>query len=59
MATKSILKSVNIKGKARVSKFVNALELAEQQAEKSLPNPSPATEIHASNVRDFLTNYLR
>ncbi len=59
MATKSILKNVNIRGKRRVNPFVIALEHTMQQPEKEDLLQSPVEEIHTGKIKSFLENYAR
>ena len=59
MATKSILKNVNIRGKRRVNAFVSALEHSMQQPEKEVLLQRPVVEIHTGKIKSFLENYAR
>ena len=59
MATKSILKNVNIQGRRRVHDFVNALERSIEQPEKEVLLQHPVVEIHADRIKSFLRDYER
>ena len=59
MATKSILKNVNIQGRRRVHDFVNALERSIEQPEKEVLLQRPVVEIHADQIKSFLRDYER
>ena len=59
MATKSILKNVNIRGRRRVHDFVNALERSIEQPEKEVLLQRPVVEIHAYRIKSFLRDYER
>ncbi len=58
MATKSILKNVNIKGRRQVKRLVEALEHAQQHKGKHVSMSRAVTEIKADKVNDFLSDYL-
>lgn len=57
MATKSILKSVNIRGKSRVRDFVTALERAEKLTEKEVLLQRPVVEVRTDQIKSLLANY--
>jgi len=55
--TKSILKSVNIRGKSRVRDFVTALERAEKHTEKEVLLQRPVVEVRPDQIKSLLANY--
>ena len=57
MATKSILKNINIKKRSNVRDLVNALEHAEQHCGKEIVMNRPVSEARGSQVKMFLLNY--
>ena len=59
MATKSILKNVNIRGRRRVHDFVNALERSIEQPEKEVLLQRSVVEIRSDQMRSLLEHYAR
>jgi len=59
MATKSILKNVNIRGRQRVHDFVTALERSEKQPEKEVLLQRPVVEIRSDQMKSLLEHYAR
>ena len=57
MATKSILKNINIKKRSNVRDLVSALEHAEQHRGKEIVMSRPVNEARGSLVKTFLLNY--
>ena len=57
MATKSFLKSVNIKEDRQVRIFANALEKAEQYRAKNLRLGQPVYEVPQEKMRVLLSKY--
>ena len=56
MATQSVLKSVNIKGRSQVRMFVNALEKAEASRGKKVEMSRSVYEVKDEDkLKDFLT----
>lgn len=56
MATQSVLKSVNIKGRSQVRMFVNALEKAEASRGKRVEMSRSVYEVKDEDkLKDFLT----
>ncbi len=56
MATQSVLRSVNIKGRTEVRNFVNALEKAETNQGKKVEFSRTVYDVKGDDkVRDFIT----
>ena len=56
MATQSVLRNVNIKGRTEVRNFVNALEKAEASRGKKVEMSRSVFEVKGEDkVKDFLT----
>ncbi len=53
MATKSILKNVNIKGRSQVKNLANALEYAETRPAKIVTLSKALNEVKGENVKKF------
>lgn len=58
MATKSISKNINIKGRTQVKKLVDALEHAHQHRGKTVTMSKAVTEVKGDKVNEFFVNYL-
>ncbi|MBO6247168.1 MAG: hypothetical protein J6N55_12925 [Anaerovibrio sp.] len=58
MATKSISKNINVKGRKQVKKLVDALEHANQHRGKTVNMSSTVTEVKEDEVNEFFVNYL-
>ena len=55
MATKSFLKSVNIKTRKQAKRFINALEKAEQfSKQENVTTNRTAYEVKSENVNEFI-----
>lgn len=58
MATKSISKNINVKGRKQVKKLVDALEHANQHRGKTVNMSRTVTEVKEDEVNEFFVNYL-
>lgn len=57
MATKSFLKSVNVKDNKQIRIFAGALEKAEQYRDKNVASGRIAYEVSAEKVQRLLSKY--
>lgn len=57
MATKSILKNVNISGRKNVRLFVNALEKAQKTTGKEIVMSRPVEELRGQQAEEYLKGY--
>lgn len=57
MATKSFLKSVNVKGNKQIWMLANALEKAEQYRDKNVASERSAYEVSAEKIHNLLSKY--
>lgn len=58
MATKSILKNINIKGRKQTKQFLDALECAQSHKGKAVTMTRAVNEIKGDKVKVFLTECL-
>lgn len=58
MATKSILKNINIKGRKQTKQFVDALEHAQQHKGKEVTMTRTVNEIKGDKVKAFFARFL-
>lgn len=58
MATKSISKNINVKGRKQVKRLVDAMEHAHQHRGKTVTMSRAVTEVKGDKVNEFFVNYL-
>lgn len=58
MATKSIIKNVNIKGRKQVKAMVDALEHAQHHKGKTVIMTRTVNEVRQNKVTEFFSNYF-
>ncbi len=58
MATKSILKNINVRGREQVSRLVDAMEKAEAWRGKEVQLDRPVVEITKDKMESFFADYF-
>ena len=58
MATKSIIKNVNIKGRKQISQLVSALEHAHEYRGEEVIMTRAVSEVNGEKINKFFENYI-
>ena len=58
MATKSILKTINVRGREQVSRLADAMEKAEAWQGKEVRLRYPVVELRGEQIREFADSYF-